>query len=381
MLPNRFKQRGNDRMHKVALIQSETPDALILGTSRSQVTLNPHSKAFDGHAKSVVNAAVDACIPYEALRYTQHAYAVAQRDNYAIKLLVYGLDLRAFDKRRAPLDGHSEDRFLVSKAGEPQPFARAHDIAGTLLSLDALRASLATIHHRSWPSYLRPLGQRDPALQEDDLQRTGGQRAFFRVSERDYANNYGCFEEAAPGDPPYEDLSQLLEDAHARSVKVRLYFSPVHARHNVVVRASGLSEAEARWKRRVRDLAERYYNRGLNVELWDFTFAEATEAVPDVSDPAARMKWWWESSHATSALGERLLATMLSKAPGSALGPRLVPGAMGSWLEELKQLQEKWEAAHPDQVSSVKAAAETQLEGWRAQNCPPTLPEPVEPEP
>ena len=370
MLPNRFKQRGNDRMHKVALIQMEAPDGLILGTSRSQVTLDPRAKAFESYAQHVVNASVDACIPYEAMRYAQHAYAVAQREETKVKLIVYGLDLRAFDKERGPLDGHAEDRFLVSEAGRPQPFARAHDIAATLLSFDALRASLATIYHRSWPSYLRPLGQRDPALQEDDLQRAGGQRQFFQISERDYANNYGCFREAELGDSPYTDLIRLLEEAYSRGAKVRLYFSPVHARHNIVVRAAGLAAAERRFKRHVLTLVERIERRGLDVELWDFSAAEADEEVPPAEDTESRMRWWWESSHATSALGDRLLESMLVRHDGASLGRRLTRETLTSYLNQLADFQIAWEKAHLAEARAVRDAAEQQLGIWRSANCP-----------
>ena len=375
MLPNKFKQRGNDRMHKVALIQMESPDGIILGTSRSQVTLNPRSKAFDGFAEHVVNAAVDACIPYEALRYTQHALAVAQRDSTKLKLVVYGLDLRAFDKTRAPLDGHSEERFLVSRTGIQQPFARAHDIAGTLLSFDALRASMATVYHRSWPSYLRPMGQRDPALQEDDLTRAGGQRKFFEVSERDYANNYGCFNEASPDDAVYTDLERLLTEAYEASVKVRLYFSPVHARHHLVIEAAGLTQAERRYKTLILRMVERAQQRGQDVQLWDFSFAEADEPVPEASDTKARMKWWWESSHATSALGERLLGAMFQKAKAASLGRQLQnESELVFWFQELEQAQQKWEAEHPAEVQAVASAAQHQLKVWRSTACPDHVP-------
>jgi hypothetical protein len=242
--------------------------------------------------------------------------------------------------------------------------------------LDALRASFATIYHRSWPSYLRPMGQRDPALQEDDLARAGGQRQFFRVSEHDYATNYGCFQEAAPEDSPFEDLAKLLNLAQENLVRVRLYFSPVHARHNIVIQASGLSAAEQRYKRHVMQLVEQYQQRGLDVELWDFSYAEAGESVPPELDTKARMRWWWESSHGTSALGERVLASMLQGASEPTLGKKLESASMlPAWFGELDEFQQKWEANHPQDAKAVESAVNKDLRSWRAQVCPELHPE------
>lgn len=369
-LPNRPMQRGHDRMHKAALIQIEAPNGLILGTSRSQVMLDPKSVAFTSHASRVVNAAVDGCIPYEARRILEHAFARAGHSGANVELVVYGLDLAAFAKDRGPNEEHSEERLLVSDSGRAQPFARGADMLPTLLSLDALLATGATLVRRTWPSYLLSTGQRDPGFQERGLVSVGGQRALFRASERDYGENYACFEEGGEDARPYRDLTRLLDEAARHSTKVRLYISPVHARHMVVLRAAGIDHAEPGWKRLLVRVVERARARGVDVELWDFSGVAFDEEVPTEADRASRMSWWWESSHAHSALGERLLPRMLGAPGAEPLGRLLTPSMLEPWLLDLRRHQQTWESTHADELVEVYEQVAATLGKTRREACP-----------
>jgi hypothetical protein len=368
--PNRPMQRGHDRMYQAALIARTNPDGIVLGTSRAQVMVNPSSPALSKAALRVVNAALDGSVPYEARRLMEHAFARASMSQSRLRLVVFGLDLYAFDKSRKPDETHSEARLLISDAGRQQPFARYADVLPSLLSIDALLASGATLLRKDWPSYNLVQGQRDPRFQERGLQQVGGQRALFQASERDYAQNYGCFAEAESDAAPYADLRRLIREAASRAAKVRLYISPVHARHAVLVRSAGLSRAENRWKAQLVGAVEAAKAGGADVELWDFTQAAFDEPVPAASDGVSRMQWWWESSHATSALGERLLPRLLDLPGAEPIGQRLTSANLAAWSEELEARQAQWEALHASEVAEVEHQASSELIATRRSQCP-----------
>lgn len=368
--PNRPMQRGHDRMYQAALITRENPDGIVLGTSRAQVMVNPKSPALAKHALRVVNAALDGSVPYESRRLMEHALARANMSRGKLRLVVFGLDLFAFDKSRKPDETHSDARLLISDSGREQPFARYADVLPSLLSLDALLASGATLVRKDWPSYNLAQGQRDPRFQERGLQQVGGQRALFRASERDYAQNFGCFEEATTDAAPYRDFERMLREAALAETKVRLYISPMHARHAVLVRSAGLAQADERWKRRLVRIVEAAQGAGADVELWDFSQTAFDEPVPEPDDAVSRMRWWWESSHATSALGERLLPRMLDQADAEALGERLTSATIGPWLKQLEAGQAQWEARHASEVLEVESHASVELTATRRSQCP-----------
>ncbi len=351
-LPNRPAQEGHDRLFKVHLVRSEKPEGIILGTSRAQVMLDPQSPAFGG--LHVVNAAVNGSQPYDWVRLYQHANALVPQ-----KLIVVGLDLLAFDaaaKIPATLD---EARYAVDSSGAPQRWSAWSDFGSTVLSEDALRSSLSTLRRRHDPSYFTQLGQRDPRFQERDRARAGGPLAYFRASEKDYFGNYSCANPLAIHGEPVEDtrglrdLARLLELARRGHTRVRLYFSPVHARHLEVIEQAGLLDAQDRWKATIERIVDKERREGLDVVLLDFQGLAFDEA-PDAGS-------WWESSHAKALLGERVLDALLR---GDAAAAAWVAGPDRAAAIRTRFLA--WEAGHSAEVAEIRAVGAKVLPAARA---------------
>lgn len=356
-LPNRPAQVGHDRLFKAHLVRSERPDAILVGTSRAQVMLNPSSPSLASFGvEHAVNAAVNGAQPYDALRLFQHAHALRPQ-----KLLVYGLDMLAFDAGGQVPDTLDEGRFAVDVQGHAQPLSAFVDVPAVVLSEDALRSSLSTLRKRHQPSYFTRLGQRDARYQEEDRARAGGPHEYFRASERDYLGNYACAHPfrikggpALSSTKPLEDFRKLLDAAREAKVAVRLYFSPVHARHLEVIAAAGLLDAQEEWKAAVRAIVDDERARGLDVVLLDFIGLAFDEAPGGPS--------WWESSHATAAVGEQVLAALLG--PGNAAPPPQIREAFAAW-----------ELGHTEEVKEIQALAGKVLPEERsARGCGPSAP-------
>lgn len=63
------------RLTKAYLVDAVRPTTIILGSSSTDVGMNPDSASFPATAKPVFNLAIDGANPGTLLRYMQHAYA------------------------------------------------------------------------------------------------------------------------------------------------------------------------------------------------------------------------------------------------------------------------------------------------------------------
>jgi hypothetical protein len=358
--PHKPNVENHDRMHKARLVVRERPDALLVGTSRPQVMLDPKSPALAGYSAS--NAATNGAQPYDVRRLVEHAEAVRP-----LKLVIYALDLLAFDEAGTPIPEFAEGRLLVDTKGRAQPSAYVFDVPAAVLSLDALKASLSTARHQDRPSYLTPRGQRDPAFQESTIVKAGSQHALFALSERDYLDSYACWSLGSVDtrdplrDPtkPIADLARLIDEVHAGGGELRLYISPMHARHREVIRLAGLDDADDRWRAAIGALVAHKRAEGKRVQLWDFTTLAFTDEVPRADQPDARMRAWWESSHATAALGEQVLARVMGGDGQTA--EEIVAGS-----ERIRAELADWEREHGGEVEEIRGFAQEILPPLRA---------------
>ena len=76
-------------------------------------------------------------------------------------------------------------------------------------------------------------------------------------------------------------------------MKARYFFSPAHARHQLVISTAGLWPTVEEWKRRVFEIVVQ--EGGETAELWDFTGADfrfTAEPVPRSTTPCSMDVIW-----------------------------------------------------------------------------------------
>lgn len=76
------------------------------------------------------------------------------------------------------------------------------------------------------------------------------------------------------------------------------------------------------------------------VRLWDFIGFDvhSTEPVPGPGDARRQTRWFWEPSHFTRALGEKILATIYTE--GSGYGVQLTPDSLPARLQQEERARE-----------------------------------------
>lgn len=114
-------------------------------------------------------------------------------------------------------------------------------------------------------------------------------------------------------------LDALIGDNCTQGTAIKLFISPVHIRHLVLLNEVGLAEKSIKWKQALVHIVNRYQERGCDVVLKDFgritTYTK--ESFPEMGDRAYRMRWYWDSGHYKPALGALVLQRLFN-VPSSA---------------------------------------------------------------
>jgi hypothetical protein len=317
------EKTGVDRHARIAkayAVRDFAPQAVILGSSRAESAFDPAHPYFAG--LKTYNLAFQGASVYEQYRYLQHATATGQ-----LRSALVVIDLFQFlGGAQWVSEDFDEGRLALDVDGSPVSYPW-RDVARLSLTGSAFRDSFRSLRHqRRKPSIYRADGYRDDS---DDvpqmLKRPEGQRWEFVRSERGFLQLYPMPRAPMKSSSTvlhtaYEDLERMLRWGRANGVDIVLVIPPVHARHLEVIWRLGMWPELEVWKRRlvgiVADAAE---NQGCG--LWDFSGYSmiTTEALPQ---PGQVMRWWRESSHASSAAGNAVL-DMIMEGRGRTIGEQL----------------------------------------------------------
>jgi hypothetical protein len=355
---------GRPDIHKTFAVRALTPDALIFGTSRAEVGINPRHSAFVG--LKPYNLAVSGANMAQIAKYYDHARIVAPP-----RLLVVGLDFHAFNVYNNGRNDIDEMMFARETAWEPVllPLRKAKVAIGwqTLLnSMNTLDVQRQVKAHR-WTKDGR--GQVNPASVEANIIELGSQRNLFTaVEKRDVHDEYltGPRHEFALGldrhDSPMESLRRIVREAYLNNMDVRFFISPVHARRLEVIRGLNLWGAFEDWKRTLVTMmeAEAKVAGSHSFPLWDFSGYNdiTTETVPADDDSKTRMRWYWESSHYRTETGDMILNRMFQIAPSEPaqsndFGVLLNRATLEAHLSGIRLARQRYAQQRPQEVAEV----------------------------
>ncbi len=295
------------KAHKVRLLR---PDAIILGSSRSEVGLDPNHPSLTDNTNSSFNLSLHSANIYEIYKYLQHAHSI-----HPVKKAVLGLDFFMFNANKESEKDFDQHRLEPSSY---IPIGWYRDIFKALFTYDALLASWNTVVSQNDKSITQynSGGFPDDNSRIDKIRKKGGHRQAainnerYSLSESDGFAFFTLFkEQSSQSLTAFQSLSQLLIFSHSENIDLRLFISPIHARKLVVIHKTKLWEEFENWKIM---LIENIEHNAPSYSLWDFTgFNEITmEPFPPLSDAKSHMKWYWESSHYKKETGNLILDTI-----------------------------------------------------------------------
>lgn len=350
-----------------------TPRTVILGSSRSDIGLNPASAAWPASMQPVYNLSTVGADLATNLKFLKHLLANGRAQP---RTLVVGLDFESFllEPANAASTAQAEQPSSTDDAG---PFNGARDLLASTLTLDALEDSLSTLWANHRNSVTLDL-QADGRLTEGHLRRwtaADGVALLFEQKNRLTVRRYQMPRHVLSHDPAvpvrdFEGLDALLSLAQAHNIDLVLLVQPAHASRLEMLDALGYWPDYELWKRELARWGADMRDRGARVTVWDFGGYESTttEVVPKLGDRQTRLKWFWDPVHYSTSLGD-LLVTTVTAAGQSGSQRRaddaspyashlpLTPDNLEARLAQVRMDRDHFRAAHGAQVAEWRLLA------------------------
>lgn len=320
---------------KTYQLERVAPRTLLLGNSRVEIGIDPESREWPPGAQPVFDAAEDGTGLPTALAMLREAIAVR-----VPKTVLLGVDILDFLQNPTPPgtqrlpSGADARRLLVDRDGRPNP-QRAmqvwRDRLATTLTISALYDSIATLldQNPSTSGTMTPQGF-NPLHQYRTYVARSGYYELFAQKAAVYRTEYSRLPRPTFANPyqyaSFRYLRRIMVLAAQHKIRLILYIHPYHADYLEMLHQVGLWPSFENWKRALVRVVENE-NRLLStdVPLYDFAVYDrfTTEKVPRRGDHFTKMRWYWESAHYKSALGDQILARIFDGANG--FGSLLTP--------------------------------------------------------
>jgi hypothetical protein len=370
----------HERMMKSYQSRRHTVQTVVLGSSRTDIGIDPRSPAWKDGMAPVYNLSLIGADLRTNLRYLQHLSSAAPNDAPAAEAparwVVIGLDFESFLFRPAMAPARPSGQVAPNPPDEDM--LRLQDMAASallpgsqllkdgvagLLTIDALGDSLATLQasrsKRPSPD-LEPTGRfSEGRLREWTA--TDGVEALFAqkhlLTARQYVHPRQVLSHAP--DAPMRELAAfeaLVAHAHAHRYALIVALQPAHASRLELLAQMGYWNDFERWKRELTGAVSRAQARGVEVVLWDFAGHEdpVQERVPKAEDAHRPMTWFWDPVHYTTALGDRMVRAMTT-GQAAGFGARLEPHTLEDRLTQVRLQRQRYLQQHPQVVDHMRA--------------------------
>lgn len=295
---NKHQIINKDREANSYNLYSKQFDLIIMGTSRTLVSMNPSSKILNQY--KVYNASMYSTNMFEQGKVLNF---ISEHQNN-LKYLIYGVDFLTFSNKRLP-----KEKFYNSLYNNQ--ITSIELISKMLLSSNMLNDSIRTVKKNMTgvenDYYIAGYNYKENKTVDHNMLFNKILTNNFLVSRY----TYGCYEYGL-------DRLQIFKESinmfAKEDTKVILFISPMHVRQLIALDNLGLMPEYLNW---IRDLAEivgninNTYNN--SVQLWDFSgFNDITmEKIPENKN--IQMKYYWESSHYKTKVGDMILKRILDK--------------------------------------------------------------------
>lgn len=349
----------NQRIFETVSVARKPPQAIILGTSRADVGLDPEHPALSRW--NTFNLATSGQPIYETMRLFKHAL-----DGGRLEVAAIGLDFSSSNIFQSVPADFDESNFRSGRAIK------------LLFSFPALRDSLETINQQDRKAILteRGLFQSNGFRMSsfEHIMNKGGHHRAFIESETTYLNfaylpppRYAYeFADTVSGRSTLNYLREMLALAYQRGVDTYLLISPCHARQLEIIDTLSLFGKFEEWKRRLVRINEEEARKVHKppFPLWDFSGYNSitTEAVPPPGDASTRMRWYWESSHYTKEAGDLMLNRIFGyQAPNATLpedfGVRLTTANIEGHLARIRADRQRYRQTNREDVAEIRSLA------------------------
>ncbi|MGK5057585.1 hypothetical protein ACQ4WY_11635 [Janthinobacterium sp. LB2P49] len=275
------------------------PDVLILGSSRVRRGFN-ETLASNLYGGNVQVTGIDALPLSKAkdLFFTMSQEARIKR--------LY-LEVNYLTSNACEMKNENE----VTRNKLYSPFHYLSPENALIHSLRTLKINLLPL--RSFDNYFDKQGRYydDPAK---GATRAGRAEALESSFNQLFKTVAGACQNHASNAADIRDLTAIFHLAQTRQIEVILLILPVSKKWQTRIRRAGLVPQAAQWKREITLLASQFHVPLLNYELHDDGSDQSDNTFPS-------MPMFWDETHFSNRLGDRLLRDMLDASGRSSIRP------------------------------------------------------------
>ncbi len=333
--------RGGGRRDKAMALKLGVFDTVILGSSRAEVGIDPESPVFG--ASKVYNAA----LPFTDIFELYNVFKFVKKKP-EVKRIIIGLDYPLFTASLS--DGRADFNLSLFAVDSPAK------IINNIFSIDEFTRSIDTLRDNLDGKVARhsKLGHR---YKMNTFEKLHGHRNAFNDK---LTKGFRLFIKSKPPIKYHPErlklLSSIIKESEESGIELMLFISPTHVHHREILRVMSLSDDFVIWKRDLTNLLSKYPK----VELWDFSGVGrvTTETIPPAGDATTKMRWYWESSHYKSVVGDlvlkRLFNIEIKGAEFSDFGILINTDNIKEYLAGDERAQEKYRSDNPKEIAEIE---------------------------
>jgi hypothetical protein len=303
------------RLAKAVAVEWKKPLNLILGSSTAETGIDPDYTAW-GKDKAY-NLGLSGANIYEVMRYLQHAEAIYPAKK--VILVVNFFMFNIYSKNREDFD----ETILRVKENGKKNLLVTNTFFSTLLSYDALKASVYTIVNQNQKNAFKSNGQLIWDYRVEQVMKLGGYKNNFLHAEKynretllpSPKNKYDFFDPLL-NVSTIEYLQKIIKLCEAKNTDLQIVIAPEHIRLLETYKLLGLWKKYEQWQIELTRLVEKH-NRAFPLSPYYLrSFNRITpcikEPFPAKNDKSLTMKWFWDPMHFKNELGNLMLQQILS---------------------------------------------------------------------
>jgi len=337
------------KMGRAIAIKQRSPDAIIMGSSRSTTGFSFESAQKYMQGNNLYNASFPGILIYEIFRYLQHTVAVSP-----VKQVYIGLDFYQFHGGIEVESSFKESRLAVDVNNVPSESA-IDDFVSTLLSGDSFFYSFKVFTGLcNWNDVYLPNGFKYLDHGSGDLNRfLGSEKTYV---DKTYTFPAYTFLVNSEGVSTFDYLRKIIELAHKKNIDLRFFISPSHARQWEVIEQLGLWEKWEYWKRNILAITNeqsRIFDT-TPFPIYDFSgYSQySTEEVP--RNNSFQMHWYSDSSHYKQTLGDIVLMHMSKNSNENGFGRILNLSNIDRHLQSIREDRLSYTKNHEQDVKDIQ---------------------------
>lgn len=304
------------RLAKAMAIQWKKPQYLILGSSTAETGLNPTMTAWK--QGEVYNLGLSGANIYEAMRYLQHAQSIRP-----LKKVILAVNFFMFNAYVDNRNDFDESLLNVDVNNKKNPFSINH-LFITLLSYDAIQASLETLKNQDKKSAFKANGQLHLKYREEQINSLKGYKNNFLYTEHFNSSSLlpppkkiFSFNNPEKDIDTMKYMQQIIHLCEKKHTELILVIAPEHIRLTETYKLLGLWNLYEQWQKNLVQMITLHNKKypHFQYRVWGFnTLNEfTTEKLPEKDDSQTKMQWFWDPYHFKSELGNLILTSLLKQ--------------------------------------------------------------------